>query len=77
MSIYTMKPCFKNGKVMKRVIVFFEAKNPEEAYQAFGAGEYWSGYHENICFDAQLVAEVPNKRTIVSASLVIKKSIIH
>ena len=57
---------------MKRIIVYFEAKDEKEAYRAFGAGCYWSGYHENVGFAAEEVEEVPKNEQVVLAARVIE-----
>jgi len=72
MSIYVMKRCYKNGKPTKKAIVYFEAKNKDEAYQAFGAGRYWSGYPELTRFDAIRIDSVKGDEKVIAASKVIK-----
>tara|TARA_B100000941_G_scaffold155709_1_gene110467 strand:+ start:268 stop:504 length:237 start_codon:yes stop_codon:yes gene_type:complete len=69
--IYAMKPCFQNGKPMKRVIVYFEAKDKDEAFKAFGVGHFWGGYSENTAFTAEEVDSVPkNGRFCIAADVI-------
>lgn len=73
MPIYAMRRSFSSGKLAKRVIVYLEANNKAKAFEGFGAGRFWSGFHENTGFAAVEVDEVPAGNRVLSANELIEE----
>lgn len=71
--MFAIKRTFKSGKVAKNAIVYFEAKDKEEALKAFGVGGFWSGFRENVGFVAEEVGASPKKATVYNASSLIEE----
>lgn len=68
--IFAMRRYHNNGR-RANVVVYLEADSKEQAFSAFGAGRYWSGYSENNGFAAEEVAEIPKKAVLLNAAGVI------
>jgi len=72
MPIFAMKRCSKKGRPNKETVVYFDAKDEAEAFEAFRAGQYFLAYPQHTSFLANEVNEAPEDVRVVLAYKVIE-----